>query len=68
MLWTRRVRNTPNPKLPKTAIDRQEYHGNGTPRVPGVPRNATLILVKSYGVWYLFGVHLHLLEVHFNCV
>ena len=31
----------PPPKLPKTAVDRQEHHGNGTPRVPGVLHNAT---------------------------
>ena len=30
-----------HPKLPKTAIERQEYRGNGTPKVPGVLHNAT---------------------------
>ena len=30
-----------HPKLPKMAVERQEYYGNGMPRVPGVPCNAT---------------------------
>ena len=37
----RHVQSAPTPKLPKTAVDRQEHHGNGTPGAPGVPRNAT---------------------------
>ena len=41
MLWTCHIRSAPTQKLPKTAVDRQEHHGNGTPRAPGVPRNAT---------------------------
>ena len=43
MLRMCRTRSVPTPKLPKTAIDRQEHRGNGTPRAPGVPRNATYI-------------------------
>ena len=35
------VRSTPTTKLPKMAVDRQEHHGNGTPRALGVPCNAT---------------------------
>ena len=31
----------PTTKLPKTAVDRQEHCSNGTPRVPGVPCDAT---------------------------
>ena len=35
------VLSAPTPKLPKIAVDRQEHHDNGTPRVLGVPHTAT---------------------------
>ena len=39
----RPVWNVPTQKLSKTVEDRQEHRSNGTPRAPGVPRNATYI-------------------------
>ena len=41
MFQTRCVQSAPTTKLPKMAMDRQEHCGNGTPRVPGVPCDAT---------------------------
>ena len=41
------IRSVPTPKLPKTAIDKQEHRSNGTPEAPGVPRNATYISQKN---------------------
>ena len=35
------VRSAPTTKLPKMAIDRQEHHGNSTPRALGVLHDAT---------------------------
>ena len=35
------VQSAPTPKLPEMAIDRQEHHSNGTPKVLGVLHNAT---------------------------
>ena len=36
----------PSIKLPKMAIDSQEHHSNGTPRLPGVPCNATHVCLN----------------------
>ena len=41
------VRSMPTTKLPKTAMDRQEHHSNGTPGVPDVPCDATYTLLLS---------------------